>query len=158
MASSPKGQGVDITSLSLQQLSQVKKQFEDELTHLTNSFTQLRAAQAKFRECLRSISTGVSSKTEGKPILVPLTASLYVPGTLADADKVIVDVGTGFYVEKSTKDATKFYEGKVEELGGNLKVLEKIIQEKTDGLRLIEDVLRQKVLNSNAATATASAS
>ncbi|KAH8665845.1 Prefoldin [Tricladium varicosporioides] len=161
MASSPKGQGVDITSLSLQQLSQVKKQFEDELTHLTNSFAQLRAAQAKFRECLRSISTGVNSKTEGigKPILVPLTASLYVPGTLADADKVIVDVGTGFYVEKSTKDATKFYEGKVEELGGNLKALEKIIQEKTDGLRLIEDVLRQKVLNSNAAaTASASAS
>jgi prefoldin alpha subunit len=36
----------------------------------------------------------------GKQILVPLTASLYVPGTLQDADNVIVDVGTGFYVEK----------------------------------------------------------
>jgi len=36
----------------------------------------------------------------GKPILVPLTTSLYVPGTLADAENVIVDVGTGFYVEK----------------------------------------------------------
>jgi prefoldin alpha subunit len=36
----------------------------------------------------------------GKPILVPLTTSLYVPGTLADPDNVIVDVGTGFYVEK----------------------------------------------------------
>jgi prefoldin alpha subunit len=36
----------------------------------------------------------------GKQILVPLTASLYVPGTLKDADNVIVDVGTGFYVEK----------------------------------------------------------
>jgi hypothetical protein len=36
----------------------------------------------------------------GKPILVPLTTSLYVPGTLADPENVIVDVGTGFYVEK----------------------------------------------------------
>ncbi|CAG8982764.1 hypothetical protein HYALB_00001045 [Hymenoscyphus albidus] len=63
--SSPKGQGVDITALSTQQLSQVKKQFEDELTHLTNSFTQLRAAQARFRECLRSIAGGVSGKVEG---------------------------------------------------------------------------------------------
>ena len=35
-----------------------------------------------------------------KPILVPLTTSLYVPGTLADPENVIVDVGTGFYVEK----------------------------------------------------------
>jgi prefoldin alpha subunit len=36
----------------------------------------------------------------GKTILVPLTSSLYVPGTLADTENVIVDVGTGFYVEK----------------------------------------------------------
>lgn len=36
----------------------------------------------------------------GKPILVPLTTSLYVPGTLADTKNVIVDVGTGFYIEK----------------------------------------------------------
>ncbi|EHK96867.1 putative prefoldin subunit 5 [Glarea lozoyensis 74030] len=62
--SSPKGQGVDITALSLQQLSQVKKQFEDELTHLTNSFSQLRAAQARFKECLRSISQGAGAKAE----------------------------------------------------------------------------------------------
>jgi hypothetical protein len=43
--------------------------------------------------------TNPTSST-GKPILVPLTTSLYVPGTLADPDNVIVDVGTGFYVEK----------------------------------------------------------
>ena len=40
----------------------------------------------------------------GRTILVPLTSSLYVPGTLADADNVIVDVGTGFYVEKVRRD------------------------------------------------------
>jgi prefoldin alpha subunit len=49
----------------MQQLSQVKKQLDDELEHLTNSFTQLRAAQAKFRECLKSIATGVSPKIQG---------------------------------------------------------------------------------------------
>lgn len=32
-------------------------------------------------------------------MLVPLTASLYVPGTLDDADKVLVDVGTGYFIE-----------------------------------------------------------
>ena len=35
-----------------------------------------------------------------RPVLVPLTTSLYVPGALADSESVIVDVGTGFYVEK----------------------------------------------------------
>jgi prefoldin alpha subunit len=87
--------------------------------------------------------------------LVPLTTSLYVPGTLADPENVIVDVGTGFYVEKvgefylfaecetdswqSTKDATKFYEAKVEELGASLKDLEAIVQGKSNNLRVVED-------------------
>lgn len=54
---------------------------------------------------MRSINEGVigSQKkgTDGKEdILVPLTSSLYVKGKLADREKVLVDVGTGFYVEK----------------------------------------------------------
>ena len=39
-------------------------------------------------------------KYTGTPILVPLTPSLYVPGKLASTDTVLVDIGTGFYVEK----------------------------------------------------------
>jgi len=146
---------VDLSSLSMQQLSQVKKQLDDELEHLTNSFSQLRAAQAKFRECLKSIAGGVSSKVNDRPVLVPLTTSLYVPGTLADTKNVIVDVGTGFYVEKSTADAGKFYNSKVDELGANLKDLESIVQGKSDNLRVVEDVLRQKVLSGNSAIASA---
>lgn len=78
----------------------MKKQLDEELEHLTTSHTQLRAAQSKFRECLRSIAAGVSADAQGKTILVPLTSSLYVPGKIADTQTVVVDVGTGFYVEK----------------------------------------------------------
>ena len=81
-----------------------------------------------------------------KPILVPLTSSLYVPGKLADTEHVIVDVGTGFYVEKTTADAQKFYDGKVDELGRNIKDLENIVNGKANNLRMVEEVLRQKVL------------
>ena len=35
----------------------------------------------------------------GQPLLLPLTQSLYVNGTIASVDKVIVDIGTGYYVE-----------------------------------------------------------
>lgn len=31
--------------------------------------------------------------------MLPLTSSLYVPGEVADVEKVLVDVGTGYYVE-----------------------------------------------------------
>lgn len=88
----------------MQQLSQVKKQLDEEIEHLTSSFTQLHAAQAKFRECLRCVGApkqGASSALQNdKSVLVPLTNSLYVRGTLTNAEHVLVDVGTGFYIEK----------------------------------------------------------
>lgn len=33
-------------------------------------------------------------------MLVPLTASLYVTGTLDDEDRVLVDVGTGYLIKR----------------------------------------------------------
>jgi prefoldin alpha subunit len=57
---------VDLSTLSVQQLGSVKKQLDEELEHLTNSFSKLRAAQAKFRECLQSIKNGVSDDVEGE--------------------------------------------------------------------------------------------
>ncbi len=50
---------------------------------------------ASLRRKLTQGDTG-----EKPDVLVPLTTSLYVRGKLADPDRVIVDVGTGFFVEK----------------------------------------------------------
>lgn len=96
---------VDLATLSLPQLRSLQSRLTSELEHLTSSHAKLRAAQAKFRECVRSINDGVTgSEKQGTKdqdeILVPLTSSLYVKGRLTDREKVLVDVGTGFYVEK----------------------------------------------------------
>ncbi|KAI9801017.1 MAG: hypothetical protein M1825_003551 [Sarcosagium campestre] len=173
-------QPIDLASLPIQSLSSIKKQLDEELEHLTSSFSKLRAAQTKFRDCLRCIADGVGSgdtrvsggaaavaeteegatesKAKLKQILVPLTSSLYVPGTMAPGQNVIVDVGTGFYVEKTTEDATIFYDAKVEELGANLKDLEAIVQGKSNNLRVVEEVLRQKVISGSTANNAALAS
>jgi prefoldin alpha subunit len=87
-----------------------------------------------------------------------LTSSLYVPGKLADTEHVLVDVGTGFYVEKSTEDAQKFYSGKIEEVGKNIKELENVVNGKANNLRVVEEVLRQKMLAQQSGQAAAGAS
>lgn len=46
---------VSLDSLSAQQLTQVKKQLDEEVEHLTTSFAQLQAAQIKFKDCLRCV-------------------------------------------------------------------------------------------------------
>lgn len=80
------------------------------------------------------------------PLLIPLTTSLYVPGTLATAAdsssksaSVLVDIGTGFFVEKTPEDGIQFYTGKVEELTKNLLEIEKVVGGKNENLRVIED-------------------
>ncbi|EME49058.1 hypothetical protein DOTSEDRAFT_49390 [Dothistroma septosporum NZE10] len=146
MAAAGQGQQIDLATLPPQQLSQVKKQLDDEVQHLTNSYQNLRTAQQKFRDCVTSIKHGVAHSVKDKPLLVPLTSSLYVPGTLGDETNVLVDVGTGFYVEKSTTDAETFYNGKIDELGKNIKDLENIVNSKANNLRLVEEVLRQKMI------------
>jgi prefoldin subunit 5 len=40
---------------------------------------------------------------------------------------------------KSTGDATKFYDSKVEELGASLKDLETVVQGKSNNLQVVED-------------------
>ncbi|KAM5367845.1 hypothetical protein ACJZ2D_009850 [Fusarium nematophilum] len=144
-----KQETINLDTLEPQQLAQVKKQLDEELEHLTTSFAQLHGAQNKFKECLRCVQSRAAAPEGANSVLVPLTNSLYVRGELSDADTVLVDVGTGFLVEKAgskLKSAEKFYESKVEELGNNLKDLEVIVQRKQTNARTIEEVLRQKIM------------
>jgi prefoldin alpha subunit len=82
-----------------------------------------------------------------KPLLVPLTSSLYVPGKLTSSTHVLIDIGTGFFVEKTTADATDFYNRKVKDLGDSLKDLEGVINSKAQNVRVVEEVIRVKVLS-----------
>ncbi|PTU22568.1 hypothetical protein P175DRAFT_0491023 [Aspergillus ochraceoroseus IBT 24754] len=153
---------VNINSLSVPQLRALQTRLSSELEHLTSSHAKLRAAQSRFRDCVRSINEGVvgSEKkgTAGKEdILVPLTSSLYVRGKLADRETVLVDVGTGYFVEKTTAKAIEFYEEKVKELEANLTDLEKLVQTKSSQQRLFEDALRQKLMSEGAASSTPAA-
>ncbi|KAI4164766.1 MAG: hypothetical protein LQ342_001741 [Letrouitia transgressa] len=149
-------QPVNLTSLPLPSLTALKNQLNQELTHLTTSFTRLRTAQTKFRDCVASIQSLTPPEPEPqpqpqekeaapfppKPILVPLTASLYVPGHLhppSSASPLLIDVGTGFYVEKTPAAARAFYAAKVEELGGKLRDLEGVVQGKQANLTVVED-------------------
>ncbi len=50
---------------------------------------------------------------EGHEVLVPLTGSMYVPGVIKQTEKVLVDVGTGYYVEKDIPAARDYFNRKV---------------------------------------------
>ncbi|KAF5319403.1 hypothetical protein D9619_008556 [Psilocybe cf. subviscida] len=137
-------QTVNIADLDISQLSEVRKQLEEELNLLTNSFAQLKQAQAKFKACLENVRE-IKPENTNKTILVPLTNSLYVPGKLSDPEHVVVDVGTGYYVQKTRPQAVKHYQNKVEYIRTNVDSLEETIQKKRENMNYLTGVLQQKI-------------
>ncbi|KAF9809640.1 hypothetical protein IEO21_07332 [Rhodonia placenta] len=153
-STSSQPQQINVTDLDLPQLADVRRQLEEELSHLSNSFAQLRQAQAKFRACIDNVGQ-VKPGNKDKTILVPLTNSLYVPGKLSDHENVIVDVGTGYYVKKSRAQAAKHYESKVEYIRTNLEALQETIQKKQDNMNYLVNVMQMKLQEQAGKTAKA---
>ncbi|KDE02671.1 prefoldin, alpha subunit [Microbotryum lychnidis-dioicae p1A1 Lamole] len=134
---------ISLTDLSLEQLHKVRQQLDQELQHLTNAFQELRLAQVKFAAALESL--------DNKNILIPLTSSLYVPGKIKDSEHVLVDIGTGYYVEKTTKQAKTYYNQKNLTLRSSLATLQSQIEKKEDNMRAAMSVYNQKVAREGAA-------
>ncbi|CAO1626484.1 unnamed protein product [Parajaminaea phylloscopi] len=151
--SAQQGQQIDVTSLSPPELLEVRQQLTSELEHLTSSYASLRSVQARFTSCIQALKhlpSSSSSSSSSQPSLIPLSSSLYVPGTLAvsedegEAARVIVDVGTGYYVEKTVSEAEEMYKGKVTYVGENVEKLQQTIERKQDNLRVVGEILQMK--------------
>ncbi|XP_071190670.1 prefoldin subunit 5-like [Salvelinus alpinus] len=83
----------------------------------------------KYVEAKDSLSV-LNKNNAGKELLVPLTSSMYVPGTLNDVEHVLVDVGTGYYVEKNVDGTKEFFKRKIEFLTKQIEKVQPALQEK----------------------------
>ncbi|KZO97245.1 Prefoldin-domain-containing protein [Calocera viscosa TUFC12733] len=135
---------ISVTDLDLPQLQDVKRQLDEELTHLTNSYSQLKQAHSKFRTCLDCVKE-VRPGNARKTILVPLSSSLYVNGKLSNPDRVLIDVGTGYYVSKTRDQATLHYERKIEFVDNNLRTVQGAIEKKQENLNLVLQVMQMRM-------------
>ncbi|URD95042.1 Eukaryotic rRNA processing protein EBP2 [Musa troglodytarum] len=108
----------DMEKLSLEQLRSLKEQSDLEVNLLQDSLTKIRTAAARLENAAAALHD-LSVRPRGKKLLVPLTASLYVPGKLDDAEKVLVDVGTGYFIEKTMVEGKDYCERKLSLLKSN---------------------------------------
>mmetsp|Transcript_13519 Transcript_13519/g.33095 ORF Transcript_13519/g.33095 Transcript_13519/m.33095 type:complete len:127 (-) Transcript_13519:7-387(-) len=110
---------------------------------LTNSYSQLRLAATQFSEsktCVQSLD----ERDAGSPVLVPITTSLFVKGTLCEVDKVLVDVGTGYIVEKDRGEAGEYFQRKVDYVQENLKRVEANVVEKRKAVNMVTQIMHAK--------------
>ncbi|KAJ1458557.1 Prefoldin subunit-domain-containing protein [Pelagophyceae sp. CCMP2097] len=139
-----KGQEMDISKLSLDQLNGLKSQHEEELQQLSMRHTSLKTAEARFRESRQALIS-ISPEDEGAEMLVPLTQSLYVPGRVADVDTVLVDIGTGYYLEKSRDAATIMLDGKIDLVTKSAESITNVMAAKQRNFEAICMVMQYKI-------------
>lgn len=89
--------------------------------------------------------------------MLPLTSSLYVSGEVSEVEKVLVDIGTGYYVEMSTADACSYYDRRIKTLQENLQTVQQTLRDRQNMLMQVQSVLQEKVAAAAAQTGPAAA-
>uniref|UniRef100_A0A182JHY0 Prefoldin subunit 5 n=1 Tax=Anopheles atroparvus TaxID=41427 RepID=A0A182JHY0_ANOAO len=140
----PQMQQIDLNTLNLQQLTQLKNQLDQELSYFQDSLNSIKMARSKYSASKDALEQFRADWNE-KQILVPLTGSMYVPGTIKDANNVIIEVGTGYYVENDLESAKAFFKRRVEYVQEQLEKIENIGIEKSKIREAIREVMEMKL-------------
>ena len=135
---------MDISTLSLDQLNQLKSQHEQELNQLRERHSSLKQAEGRFRQSKDALAA-ISKDDEGKSMLVPLTQSLYVPGKLCDVDSLLVELGTGYYLEKKKDDADAMIDRKIKLVADNAENITTVVAQKTRNHEAIVMMMQHKM-------------
>jgi prefoldin alpha subunit len=122
---------IQLDQMSLDQLDQLKQREEGRMQVLSGRYAQLRQAAARLNasqtavielsECLTSLSNEQATHCD---VFIPLTESVYVPGKIKlqeskQHDKLMVELGTGYFVEKSPEDTIDFLDRKLRLVNAN---------------------------------------
>ncbi|XP_039137562.1 probable prefoldin subunit 5 [Dioscorea cayenensis subsp. rotundata] len=119
----------EMEKMSLEQLKAIKEQTDLEVNLLQDSLNNIRTAATRLEHASTALND-LSLRPRGKQMLVPLTASLYVPGTLDDSEKVLIDVGTGYFIEKTMDEGKDYCNRKISLLKSNFDELVEVASKK----------------------------
>ncbi|VVC88481.1 prefoldin subunit 5 [Leptidea sinapis] len=153
-APTPGAQQIDVMKLNLSQLARLKRQLDEELNVFQDSLQTLKMVQRKFVESGESVEK-IKPETKGKNILVPLTGSMYVPGTIQNTESVIIDIGTGYYVQKDIDGAKDYFTRKTKFVTEQMEKIQSMAMEKSkirDGICQVIEVKMQAQGNAQKAS------
>mmetsp|Transcript_14600 Transcript_14600/g.24233 ORF Transcript_14600/g.24233 Transcript_14600/m.24233 type:complete len:160 (-) Transcript_14600:2185-2664(-) len=135
---------VTVADLTLDQLSGLKTQHEDELTELQHQLEQLHGARNRYNNSMSTLDNMGRARDE-QTMLIPLNSSLYAPGKVSSPNKVIVELGTGYFCEKTIPEAKKLIERKVALVNKSMESIENVGTNKKKNLDQITMVMQYKM-------------
>uniref|UniRef100_A0A7S1EVL1 Prefoldin subunit 5 n=1 Tax=Noctiluca scintillans TaxID=2966 RepID=A0A7S1EVL1_NOCSC len=143
---------LDINKATPQQLQMANQQLENEVNGLAQSTTSLNEASIRMQAALACVEH-MSQETDGKQVLVPITSALYVDGKLKEPRKVLVDIGTGYFIEASVEHAIKIIKKRVDILSAKHKTVQETMQIKRMQLQRVAIEMQKRMAAAQAAQA-----
>lgn len=119
---------IPLSTLSLEQLSSIGKQIEQDIQSLSGSYTSLKVVMTKFKENKDYIKSLQSSKD--KEMLIPMTQSVFIPGKISDISHFTIELGGNYFVRTNVKNSEAFCDRKIKLLNENMDKIDNLIIEK----------------------------
>ncbi|KAL3132864.1 hypothetical protein ABBQ38_006788 [Trebouxia sp. C0009 RCD-2024] len=135
---------VDISTLDPRQLQSIHEQIQSEMESLAQSSVALQRAAGEYGNSGRALEQ-LSDQKEDQPMLLPLTSAVYVPGKLASHDSILLDIGTGYFAERTPSQGSDYCKRKVNMLRDNLDKIGQAMKEKQQQLTTISQMLQMKM-------------
>ncbi|EFN55291.1 hypothetical protein CHLNCDRAFT_134230 [Chlorella variabilis] len=138
------GEPVSLGALSPQELMEVRQSLETELRTMQQNGVTLQSTAGKFAAAGQAVEY-LQDQKQGQPVLLPLTESLYVSGTLESVDSVLLEAGTGYYVERDVPGGIDYCRRKVLLVRDKMEQLGQLVKERQAMLGQVEAVLEHKL-------------
>ncbi|KAA8499647.1 putative prefoldin subunit 5 [Porphyridium purpureum] len=152
------GGSVHLGSLSIEQLQQLRKAGQDEIEDLSQSLAQLQNAVYRLNNSKHAAGEYATLQA-GNEILVPMTPSVYVPGSVIAQQNLLVDLGTGYYAEMTVQEAEAYFARRVKTVKEQIEKATQMLSQKRQQIEAITIVLQRKtMLAAGAAPAAAGSS
>lgn len=140
----------NVYQLPMEQLEGLKKQLDSDIQSLGAAYDGLFMGRTRFLDNAETVSQyktlaeEAASSGAKKEIMVCMTSSLFVRGYIVPKPSVIVDVGTGYYLEQPMDQAKKYFQSRAGQIKEGLDNIEKTIVVKQKQQNQVVDALQQK--------------
>jgi len=140
MATENNEREINVGQLPVEQLSGLKTQHENEIRDLQGQLEALHGAKNRFIGARVTLDDMKNIPVDTK-LLVPLNGSLYAPGSIASSERVIVELGTGYFCEKDTAEAKALIDRKMTLVDTSIESIETIGNKKRKNLEQIMQIM-----------------
>lgn len=149
------GGTVPLGNLPPKQLERIQTDLQREIEVISASLTQLSNAVQRLTASKEN-AMQVGSMQLGKEIMVPLTNAIYVPGHISSVSKLLIDIGTGYYVEKTPTEAEEYFARRAVLLKEEHDKATQVHTQKRQQLEAVSAVLQRKTMEAASAGAAPS--